>query len=624
MESGENPYSFALFDAEGRLVDWDRGFESEFLYASPILKAGITYSEILRAAVSNPLVRDFMAENFENPDPEAVIQTRLADFGRNWAHEYRQVGGRLIHVEEQRTANGGICRFARDVTEERAAEGALARARWQLDAAGSDTQGVFVEIRRNPDGSYVFPPVSDGIRRLLNLPRETIGSDPMMVHTRMRAAPEVDARLGALLEKSVQTMEICTLEYQVRDGNDALRWIRQSMIPRREPDGAVIFTGVMRDVTREKEAEDQVALLQSVVVRSSDAMGIFETAPDGSDTRIIYVNDTFTWLFGGSAESLVGQPIGILDHNDINGDGARLIPAALARDDGVPIEYETGGRGGRVFWVEARIETVQKFEDGRVRWIIISRDVSERHRAQAELLRAKEEAEAGSRAKTNFLANMSHELRTPLNAIIGFSELIAYGVARTGWMPAYTEYLGDVSASGRHLLDLINSILDLSKIEAGSLDLNIAQIDPKELVQASLMLVSGLARDGNIALSAEIPGDCPQIPGDFLKLKQVLLNVLSNAVKFTTPGGQITVSIAVADDFITITVADTGCGISKADLARVLQPFVQAENSLSRRYQGSGLGLSIAQEFCSLHGGSLAIDSIEGQGTTVRITLPRR
>jgi len=440
----------------------------------------------------------------------------------------------------------------------------------------------------------------------------------------MRATPEDDARIGAILEQSAQTLDICSFEYTVRDGNDVLRWLRQSMIPRRESDGTVIFTGVMRDVTREKEAEDQVALLQSVVVRSSDAMGIFETSANGAETKIVYVNDTFVRYFGGSAETLVGQPIEILNHNDINGDGKVLIAGALERDDGVPVEYETGGRGGRVFWVEARVETVQRFEDGRVRWLIISRDASERHRAQAELMRAKEEAEAGSRAKTNFLANMSHELRTPLNAIIGFTELIAHGVARTGWTPAYTEYLGDVSASGRHLLELINSILDLSKIEAGSLALNIGPTDLRDLVQASLSLMSGMAHEGKIVLSAEIPADCPEIPGDFLKLKQVLLNVLSNAVKFTPPGGKISVSVAFDPEFATITIADTGCGISKADLARVLQPFVQAENSLSRRHQGSGLGLSIAQEFCNLHGGSLTIDSVEGQGTTVRITLPRR
>jgi PAS domain S-box-containing protein len=625
MASGEFQNSFALFDADGRLVDWDKGFELEFRYAAPFLKLGVSYADILRAAIDTADAKQFLRDNFQTADFEALIQNRVKNLGKELTREYRTPDGRVVRVDQLPTERGGLRRLSRDITDERAAEEELAKAQQQLDAADSDALGALVEIRRNADGSYVFPPISDGLRRMLDFPLAVTGLDPMLVHTRMRVSSDDDAKLGAALEQSAQTLEICTLEYKVRDAHDALRWIRQSMMPRREADGTIIFTGYMRDVTREKEAEDQVELLRSVVVRSSDSIVIFETAGIlDSSTRIVYVNAKFLQLFGGSADAYIGQSADILGVNDPDRVGFTLISAALERGDGVPIEFETANRSGRSFWIEARIEVVQRFDDDRFRWVSISRDITERRHAQDELLRAKEEAEAGSRAKTNFLANMSHELRTPLNAIIGFSDLVANSVAQTGWIPAYMDYLSDVSASGHHLLELINTILDLSKIEAGSLALNIEPLDLRELVRASLGLISGMARDGNIALAREIPEDCPDIPGDFLKLKQVLLNILSNAVKFTPAGGKITVGVAFTDDLAIITVADTGCGIAEADLSRVMQPFVQADNSLSRRFAGSGLGLPIAQEFCVLHGGNLEIDSVEGQGTTVRVTLPRQ
>jgi PAS domain S-box-containing protein len=365
-------------------------------------------------------------------------------------------------------------------------------------------------------------------------------------------------------------------------------------------------------------------MLRSVVVRSSDSIAIFESQPGPQrNSKIVYVNQKFTDLFGWSAGELVGKPIETLQPNRLNMGAARQMTAALLRNDGEPIEFESLGKDGRIFWVEMRISTIQRFENGGFRWTVISRDISERRNTQMELLRAKEEAEAGNRAKSNFLANMSHELRTPLNAIIGFTELIENGVERTGWTPAYSEYLADVSESGRHLLDLINTILDLSKIEAGSLSLNIAPVDVCDLVNSSLALVSSLARAGKITLTTDVPPGYPDIQGDFMKLKQVLLNILSNAIKFTPMGGRIETRVAVSDDKVVIAVSDTGVGIAAADLERVTLPFFQVENTLSRKFAGSGLGLSIARELVNLHGGKLEIDSIEGQGTTVRITLPR-
>jgi PAS domain S-box-containing protein len=615
--------SFSLWNADHRLVDWDAGFAQELQFSGVTLEPGLRYADFLHTVACNPFARQFVAEHADFSSIETLVEERSAGFGGNRRSEYRRGNGSILEIDERPTIGGGIRRLTRDVTDERKAGTALLKADRRQDAEDSQQDSAATEIRRNPDGSYAFPPITEAVQRLLDFPPDFVGQDAMLIQTRMPASPEQNARLGAAMEHSAETLEICSIEYRLRDGKNRLRWIRESMMPRREPDGTVVFSGVMRDITREKDAEDQVELLRSVVVRSSDSIGVFETvvSPERG-TTILYVNARFVELFGWSEEALVGQPVAILRPREYDGVGASLILAAVGRDDGLPFEYEAVGKGGRRFWVEVRVMTVQKLENGGFRWVVISRDVGERRHAQDELLRAKEAAEAGNLAKGQFLTNMSHELRTPLNAIIGFTELIERGVERTGWVPSYTEYLADVSASGRHLLDLINTILDLSKIDSGQLELDIDAVDLCELTRTSLALVSGMARDGKITISTDIPVDHPDIPGDYLKLKQVLLNIFSNAIKFTPADGKISIALRFTKAKAVITVTDTGCGIPGCDIERVMLPFVQVGNTLSRKYGGSGLGLSIARELCVLHGGMLRIASVEGQGTTVRISLP--
>jgi PAS domain S-box-containing protein len=620
--SGRFPDSFALFDADHRLVDWNEGFVQEYQRIGLTLTRGLSYAEMLRAAQARLTPEELSAGHADFDDIERELQDRLAGFGEERTSEYRTPAGRIVRIDEQRSLSGGVLRSARDVTDERETGTALLRVRAQRDAEESDLSIAQVELRRYPNGTYDIPAIPESVRRLLEFSPEMVGKDPMIIYTRMIGGDE-PLNFRDELEGAAKTLAICTFEYRVLDGRDRVRWIRQSMMPHPEPDGSVLFTGAMRDITREKEAEDQVELLRSVVVRSSDSIAIFETVVAREPpTTILYVNDRFTELFGGSADDLVGKPIEVMGANDINEQGKVLMSAAVLRDDGEPFEYETGGKGGRVFWVEVRVKTVQKLSDGAFRWVVISRDVSERHNVHAELQRAKEQAEASNRAKDDFLANMSHELRTPLNAIIGFTELIEHGVAQTGWTDSYAEYLADVSGSGRHLLDLINTILDLSKIEAGQLQLDLEPVDLCELTRTSLALVSGMAHDGQITVSTDVPSECPEVRGDFLKLKQVLLNIFSNAIKFTPPEGKIFVRVSFNATQAVIVVSDTGCGIPAQDLKRVTLPFVQVANSLSRKYGGSGLGLSIARQLCNLHGGRLTIRSVEGKGTTVRISLP--
>ena len=617
--SGDLLNSFALIDADGRLVFWDDGFVEEFRFAAALIKPGASYAEIARTMVQDPRVSELLASSGFG-DLDSLLEHGIEEIAHDFRGEYRTPEGRIIRVEQYNTEAGGLRRFARDVTAERDRSDILTTVYRRFDPAG----GVLVETRRTPDGNYIFQPIDEPLRQLLDLPAEFVGQDASAFFARMIASPDDNVRNRAQLEHAARTLEAVEMDYCVRDGNERKRWLRHAMMPRREADGTVIYSGVLRDVTREKEAEDQVDLLQSVVVRSSDSIVIFETVREPKETtKILYVNTKFIELFGGTAETLIGQPLESLAANDFENVGYKILTAALERDDGSPVEYQAKGPDGRVFWLEVRVKIVQKLDDGAIRWVVISRDVTQRRDAQDELLRAKEQAEAGDRAKTEFLANMSHELRTPLNAVIGFTELIQQSVAETGWTPDYDEYLTDVVSSGRHLLALINAILDLSRIDSGQITLSAVPVDLGALIGAALGEVSDAARDGGVTLSVDLPAEKIEMQGDVRKLSQALRNVLSNAVKFTPAGGKVSVSARFDPTAAIVEVADTGCGIPAADRERVLQPFVQAASSLSRQYGGTGLGLSIAHRICALHGGALTLDSVEGQGTTVRISLPR-
>jgi cell cycle sensor histidine kinase DivJ len=254
--------------------------------------------------------------------------------------------------------------------------------------------------------------------------------------------------------------------------------------------------------------------------------------------------------------------------------------------------------------------------------VAVTRDISEHRRRAEELEEARAAAECADRSKGRFLATVSHELRTPLNAIIGFSEILASDTLVRADDARRKEYAQIIHDSGQHLLGVVNTLLDLSKIESGKFEFVAEPLDLGELASASCDLMQLKAAQAGLTLARDIAREMPEIVADRRACRQIFINLLSNAVKFTPRGGCVTVSVRRESHRVLLIVADTGIGIAEEDLPKVGDPFFQAGSHYDRAHEGTGLGLSVVRGLVGLHRGTLTIESAPGEGTAVTVSLP--
>jgi len=398
------------------------------------------------------------------------------------------------------------------------------------------------------------------------------------------------------------------------------RWFQISEKRTLDGGSVVVQTEVTALKRREHELAEKSALLSATLQTMQQGLVVYD-----SNLHLRIWNDKIYDIFRDltPGKHRVGDsaalPMRILAETGVYGPGDpdALVAAKMKelRDAPPPLE-ELMLSDGRV--IERRLT---RMPDGGL--LATYLDITERKRIEADLRRAKEEAELASRTKTEFLANMSHELRTPLNAVIGFAEIMQsemFGPLGDGH---YGEYAADIRDSGQHLLNLINDLLDVSKIEFGKVELVEEVVDLTAIIDSCMRLMRDRADQAGVELTAHTPANLPYLRADNRRLKQILLNLMSNAVKFTPAGGQVTVRATLPEDGgLEIAVSDTGIGIAAHDLAKALQPFGQIDSRMTRKYQGTGLGLPLTKSMIELHGGSLRLESVVGRGTTATLLLP--
>jgi PAS domain S-box-containing protein len=656
---------FALFDSEDRLVLCNSRFREFYSAVADAIAPGRAFVAIARAAAEHCVARD------AGVSVEGWLQQRMG-LHRNPPGPYLQSqrDGRWIQINERKTQDGATVAVYTDVTEIKRTEHSLLATQARLTFLLTASPSMICSFKAGGRHAPTF--ISQNVRGLLGYePSEYLeGPDFWLERVHPADLPQVLSQFPRLLETGQNVSE-----YRFRRKDGTYRWVRdEQRLVRDESGDPLEVIESWSDVTERKQAEialrEQTAfleLLQTVAAAANEAATIEQAmrfcldrvcahtgwpvghvhvpAEDGTGdllpTAIWHLDDPKRFeRFRAETEGMrfaagVGLPGWVLKR----GEPAWIIDTT--EDPNFPragAAAASGIRAGFAFPVLAGRDVVAVLEffageaiepDEPLLKVMANIGaqlgrVVERQRAEDALRQAKEGAEEASRAKSSFLANMSHELRTPLNAIIGLTEMLCDNAARFGTEKA-VEPLRRVLRAGRHLLDLINGLLDLSKIEAGKMDLALETIAIAPVVEEVAGTVKPLAESNRNRLVVECPAEIGTVHADNLRLRQVFLNLLSNACKFTKDG-EIRFSSARRQDgdrdWIEFRIADTGIGMTKEQLGRLFQDFVQADTSTTRQFGGTGLGLSISRKLCRLMGGDVTATSVPGEGSTFTVRLP--
>jgi PAS domain S-box-containing protein len=632
---------FALFDRAGALV-----------FSNSRLRDMLPRMVDLEPGQPAELVLEAIAENLT---PFGAITDRtglMADLRDAFndpdsrPYQARTRTGKWIRMRAVASADGDRLLLLDDVTTTVSRETALRESESRFrDLVELSSDWIW---ETGPDGRLTF--VSENFARVLGVEPEDLLGKRREAISDLRANP---AAWRAHLATVVARLPFRDFDHSMVSSSGEIRHVRDSGRPYYGSDGAFLgYRGTGKDVTREWHAEASALrarqILEEAVEAMSDGFALFDP-----DDRLVMCNSKFIQHHPRIAGELVP------------GANYRHILRAIAESGATP---EAAGRIDE--WIEeriarariSRVSSERRMPDGS--WVgvtnyhtedgsrvilytditeikehefVLSQRVAELQESQAILRKqrqelaelaetleaARDQAERANRAKSAFLATMSHELRTPLNAVIGFAEVIRDHALKADSDPRYAEYAGDVYDSGRHLLDLINDILDVSRLDSGKLELNCNPFNVGDSVRGVAEAMRADIIAAGLALEVDIAVGLPDFDADERRIKQIMMKLLSNAIKFTKRGGRITVKAGPeSGGGMMVAVSDTGIGMAQADIPRAVESFQQIDSELNRRYPGSGLGLPLSKAMIELHGGRLDIASALGQGTTVTIILP--
>ncbi|MBL6948657.1 MAG: PAS-domain containing protein [Rhodospirillales bacterium] len=597
--------NFALFGPDDRLILCNEQYRKLNKAIPHANEPGTLFEDHLRAVVKMGLAPDVAGRE------EEWVQERLERHRTpTGPFEIQRQDGVWLQIHEQRMPDGSTATLSTDISTRKRAEKHL------QDAIETISDGFaffdFDERLVLANSRYLNNEKSDEVIRPGALFEDIIRHNILNSYVTEAEGHEEEWIAERLAHFRNPTG---ILEQEQSDG----RWMQIS--ERKTEDGGTV--AIFTDITQHKQAEQELAEKSRTLEITLESMDQGISMID-ADLNVLAFNNKFL-------ELLEFPP-------DVFAKGFPLEKAF--RFNAERGEY---GPGDVETQVRERLELASRFEphvfersrpDGTVieirgnpmdggGFVTTYTDVTHRVRVEENLRMALINAEEANQAKSVFLANMSHELRTPLNSIIGFSETLKSQMFGPLGAPKYQEYAGDINASGAHLLEVINDILDISKIEAGEMSLTEETVDLPALVESAITMLGERAENDGITLSRVFPTHEVQLRADPRHIRQIVINLVSNAVKFTEPGGTITLEISLNElEGVSISVADTGIGIKQENIAIVLEPFGQVADIYSRPFEGTGLGLPLAKSLLELHGGTLHIASQLGEGTTVTATFP--